>query len=1474
MGKSARPAINGKTPCLFLSHSGADTEGARELKRRILASPAARDAGLTVWFDKDDLKAGLEWQSQLEQALLHQATAFAVYIGSKGAVNWVEREVRLGLSRATSNKAFKFIPVLAADSGGAASLPPFAAQHHGVRDPLNDENQLSALVEAALGNDGQQKPVLVEEPFVGLRAMTEAESDRFFGREVELDELVGLMKRHRLVAIVAESGSGKSSLARAGLIPKFRGGALEEIGGREPDQRIRHVVSMRPGAKPLDGLRDGIDGAARSLGRNDTERAALRLRVDTENSYETGHALRCDLPKEQTQTLLLVDQFEELLTQTPQVDREQFIQLLLGLVNHGVHVLATIRADYFNLCKAHASLWSVLSGDQQSAVFRLRGISEEGMEDAVRRPLKMAGFQDLMEQDKLLARFKRDMMKRPGDLALIQMALYATWQRHKRDNADLDDAYDSVGGIAGALANEADSVRVQKLNESERKLLIPLFVRLVRFGETGGVTRRVARLDELDETRVDLARKLATDECSRLLQTGAETVEVSHEALISQWAWLQNEMGSKETATSIRRLGSLSDAAMTWHAAPNNQKASSLPNSADHQRFQEVAAQHPDWLSDIETQFVGASRTSLKKIETRRRLLLAGSMAAALAFGILSAVSLRSYLNAKEATEIAERKTKEVETEKKNAVAQAKIADERSKEAERERANALKERAAAEEQREFAEGAKEIAIEQTKFAQQMSNVADIERVNAEKERVTAERQREAAEESKKIAEEQAKIANQESREAEIQRVTAQREKATAEEQRRLAEASKKVAEEQTKLVRQQAARQSAVVAQSLTENGDVDAAILLLLEGAKSFAEDNLPSTMQISLHSALEQAKRQTVIETGKDSIYSNIDNTVFSLSKNDWSIYKIGKEEKLIQLFPGIDNPEKPVYFAFIEFDSLFIIVSEQGNIFSLNMSSNIITKLGKMNFSSNSKSKTSFTKNGNIIHAVFSDKNSEPSFVNLSVFDLNTNSFSEAKLDSYYNLNIVESTNDKHYLLRSSYEEFTLSNFYVDKDNTIRFEENKYNFKEYSKLPSLCDHVKNPSKKFQSEIAKIYTSATTADFQCLGFGEQVALIYKQAGSGGWYQQVAMLDLEGNFSTDAPGEEGSAGFSRLDVPAKIFTLVSSSSERSSIAVAVKRDVYVAGDDFRVSYRFRDAPASLSFLDETRLVVQETERGRMTVTSLLKENLRESLISELNSKEVPALQNLGSCGFGQGLRADTDGVAPPVELKPGLTVAFNDDDGEKSLNFSVHVGQSKDLFEVKFDESYVCHEFSIDRSEMVVATDTELILYDVEKVIREKSLENSAAERILSQVNSVFFDFDGGLIATKDQMIFKLQKNSQGIYTEIALYKGLEDIVFAEPDKTGLYFLVAENLGTSYSNFYVLSRKSGMEYLNLGEYYKWYYAGFLTDGSILTNNSIQKEVIRIPGVSELLSEARSELSSHCTPRDPRDLRSSPCWPN
>ena len=422
-------------------------------------------------------------------------------VGTKGVVNWVDREVRLALSRAAEGGDYPFVPVLMTPD--VSKLPPFARQYQGVHLHTGDDAELGKLLQAVLGTAadredaaGRRRPVrLTGSPFVGLRAMTEADSDRFFAREAEVEALVETVKAHRLVAIVADSGSGKSSLAQAGLIPRIRGGALENRSREEPDARVWQVVVMRPGADPVENLQQGITAAAERLGLDGESRAALRRRIDPANRDEWVYALQCDLPVATTQTVLIVDQFEELLTQTPADKRKPFIDWLMAITGpsaaNAVRVVLTIRSDYFNRRFADAAFYQRIkpeaptpdagpeAGLRRSAHVRLKALtvaserngtvpetrkSYSGLAAIVHRPLILAGHTDEAEREALLAAIRRDVSDRPGDLALVQVALYETWRESHAGRDNLVEAYSRIGGVAGALANAAENVRTEKLD--------------------------------------------------------------------------------------------------------------------------------------------------------------------------------------------------------------------------------------------------------------------------------------------------------------------------------------------------------------------------------------------------------------------------------------------------------------------------------------------------------------------------------------------------------------------------------------------------------------------------------------------------------------------------------------------------------------------------------------------------------------------------------------------------------------------------------------------------------------------------------------------------------------------------------------------------------------------------------------------------------------------------------------------------
>ena len=526
-------------------------------------------------------------------------------------MNWVNSEVRLALSRATSAVDYPFIPILSRESAGAAALPPFAQQYQGVHDPLNNPEEFAKLLRAVLGRSPREKAVALENPFVGLKSMTEADADRFFGRNEEIAALVDKLKLHRLIAVVADSGAGKSSLAQAGLIPAFRGGKLSDMAGREPDDRLWHVVVMRPGRDPIEGLKRGVTEAAERLGCSADQCAGLRKRVDLSNRSETAYAIRCDLPVGQTETLLIVDQFEELLTETAEAARAPFVDFLMALAAAGgFRIVLTLRADHFNLCRPLTDLFEHLTRDNHDAVLRLGRITDAGIAEAVRKPLALAGHTDLAEQDAVIALIRRDISDRPGDLALVQMALYAMWQHHKANAAGLLIAYSQVGGVAGALAHEAESVRTHRLDAGERELLTSVFTRLARLGETGGATRRVADLADFDPAHRALAGKLATEDCGRLLLAGETSVEIAHEALITQWPWLQNAL--QHVAPDMRVLDRLMDRTRRW-ATSGSRKAEHLAAGAEREEFAALAGRRPDWLSGAERDFVSAGNRAYRR---------------------------------------------------------------------------------------------------------------------------------------------------------------------------------------------------------------------------------------------------------------------------------------------------------------------------------------------------------------------------------------------------------------------------------------------------------------------------------------------------------------------------------------------------------------------------------------------------------------------------------------------------------------------------------------------------------------------------------------------------------------------------------------------------------------------------------------------------------------------------------------------
>jgi TIR domain len=668
-------------PLLFLSHAGADTEPARRLKTRLEATPEAKTAGLHVWFDKDDLRPGEQtWQAQLEQVIEHGATAFAVYVGSKGVINWVEAEVRLALSRAMSKEAhFPFIPVIAATAGDASALPGFARQFQCVRDVENRSDEFQKLLAAVLDCSDEAGTLATEaDPFFGLRAIDEKRSHLFFGRERESDDLIRRLRNERLLMVIGDSGSGKSSLVKAGVIPRWRGGVLAELDARRPDEDIWHVIEFRPRSNPCRSLGEAVYKGAGVLQRAAADQGIYQTWAMGDDPELRRQGLRCGLDPTCTRTLVVVDQLEELVTQTPRDQRQPFIDLLLDLadpVDPAFAVVLTMRRDYYNLLSAPEcrALYDRLEAGDRQARYVLGRMSDEGLRQIVIKPLELAGIAS-HEREELANAVLGDVGERPGDLALVQFALTRAWERRAEFEGNLVRAYVGVGGVDGALAREADCVFEHVLggqaNETE---VAATLIRLARLEGTAGPTRRGARRREFSEARWQLLQKLASEDGNRLVllsgqpkQTGppqpsvGETAEISHEALLTRWprlhAWLNEAPDDK------RILDRLTGRAGDWTDAATAEAKIRLLARTDSEReaFEALARTRPHWLSDEEKAFVAASvedhqvalaeRTGLLK-RLRRRAWGASSIAVAavLAAGVAVVFYQRADMNQKQA---------------------------------------------------------------------------------------------------------------------------------------------------------------------------------------------------------------------------------------------------------------------------------------------------------------------------------------------------------------------------------------------------------------------------------------------------------------------------------------------------------------------------------------------------------------------------------------------------------------------------------------------------------------------------------------------------------------------------------------------------------------------------------------------------------------------------------------------------------
>ena len=416
------------------------------------------------------------------------------------------------------------------------------------------EGTFGRLVTAAAE---EPPPTPGEAPYRGLEAFEESDADKFFGREELVAQLAEQVRGARFVSIIGASGSGKSSILRAGLIPALRA-----------QGSVRRVMLLTPTAHPLEELAAALEPDAtpsRVAAFTDELRAdprSLALGLRTSKGTEKGRVLIC------------VDQLEEVFTLCRnEVDRHAFVAALAyaaGLDDgpadeppdaDRASVVITLRADFYAFLAPHPDLRAAAAASQ-TYVGTMTGAE---LRRAIEEPARLGSWEFTPGLVDLLL---RDVGDEPGALPLLSHALLETWQRRRGTTMTLR-SYSESGGVNGAIARTADRVYEGELNESQRRVARDVFVRLTELGEGAQDTRRRARLDELipsGDDRSSEARgviKALAD--ARLVTVGEDSVEVAHEALIREWPTLREWLRTDRDNIRIHRR--LTDAATEWEVS-------------------------------------------------------------------------------------------------------------------------------------------------------------------------------------------------------------------------------------------------------------------------------------------------------------------------------------------------------------------------------------------------------------------------------------------------------------------------------------------------------------------------------------------------------------------------------------------------------------------------------------------------------------------------------------------------------------------------------------------------------------------------------------------------------------------------------------------------------------------------------------------------------------------------------------------
>ncbi|MFI6279692.1 helix-turn-helix domain-containing protein, partial [Streptomyces sp. NPDC050988] len=451
-------------------------------------------------------------------------------------------------------------------------------------------------VEESAGAGAEKDDAGAEPPYRGLTRFETGDSGRFFGRQQLTADLVDLLRRQRFAAVFGPSGSGKSSLLRAGLIPF-----------------LQH--SQEAGLRP----------------------AAIRILTPGEHPAHThAHLLTPATSDAGTDTFVIVDQFEEVFTLSRDAaERTRFIDQLLTArqPESRLRVLLAVRGDFYGRCAEHRHLADAL----RDANLLAGAMNPAELRDAVVKPAKAAG---LTVERALTSRLVDEVADAPGGLPLLSHVLLETWRRRRGKTLTMA-GYEAAGALDGAIAKTAEQV-YDRFTGQEASAARRTLLRLVTPGDGTADTRRPAQRTELESTGQPVtARVVEALVRARLLTLDDGTVDLAHEALLTSWPRLHGWI--EEDRERLRAHRTLTEAAQVWEdlgrEAGALYRGSRLATAWEH--FSDAPRED---LTDLEHAFLTASMAAREQTlraaarVTRRLRALTMTLSVLLVLAVIASV--------------------------------------------------------------------------------------------------------------------------------------------------------------------------------------------------------------------------------------------------------------------------------------------------------------------------------------------------------------------------------------------------------------------------------------------------------------------------------------------------------------------------------------------------------------------------------------------------------------------------------------------------------------------------------------------------------------------------------------------------------------------------------------------------------------------------------------------------------------------